>query len=63
MKLGRGQILIVVILGLLLFGNLPRVLRETAASLRTRGSRVGLNSKNSIDEESKNSDHSKNPER
>jgi len=41
MKLGRGQILILVILGLLLFGNLPRVLRETATSLRTRSTRRG----------------------
>ena len=40
MKVGRGQLRILVILGFLLFGNLPRVIRETASSLRTRSSRM-----------------------
>jgi Sec-independent protein translocase protein TatA len=52
MKVGRGQLRILVILGFLLFGNLPRVIRETASSLRTRSSRVS----ESVDESKKSSE-------
>jgi hypothetical protein len=63
MKVGRGQRILVVILGLLLFGNLPRVLRDSAESLRTRGSRRGRTTKEDVTGETKEKSESKGKEK